>query len=163
FFTVQLERRGLDLKAGFEMAVLRSLRVGAVKAEAAEVVRPEVPLPELRAMLQKSRFGELFVVRDEGDLLGTITLADLSETAFDHDFDVLIRASDVARLKPPVLTVDATLDDALKVMHDSGEEHIAVISDRDSRTFVGCVHERDVMAAYNRALLETRREERGED
>jgi len=28
--------------------------------------------------------------------------------------------------------------------------------------FVGCLHESDVMAAYNRALVQHRREERGE-
>ena len=163
FFTVQLERRGLDLKAGFEMAVLRSLGIGAVMSREPEVASPDMTLPALRAMLQRSRFGELFVVRPEGGLYGTITLADLSETAFDHEFDVLIRAGDVARLKPPMLALSDTLEDALKLMHTSGEEHIAVVRDRDSGTFLGCVHERDVMAAYSRALLDTRREERGED
>ena len=44
----------------------------------------------------------------------------------------------------------------------AGEPHIAVVEDADTLVFLGCVHERDVMNAYNRALVESRREERGD-
>ena len=54
------------------------------------------------------------------------------------------------------------LDHALKMMQDTGEEHVAVVENRDSMKLVGFIHEIDVMFIYNRALLEARREERGE-
>ena len=44
----------------------------------------------------------------------------------------------------------------------AGEPHIAVVEDADTLVFLGCVHERDVMNAYNQALVESRREERGD-
>lgn len=163
FFAVQLERRGLDLKAGFEMTVLRSVRVGAVISDADAITTPDVSLPAIRRLLQDASFGELFVVREDDTLFGTITLADLSETAFDDDYDILIRAADVARMKPPVLYYDDTLERAMAVMREADEEHIAVLRSEDDRTFLGCAHERDVMAAYSRELIKTRREEHGED
>ena len=58
-------------------------------------------LPAVRALLQGNVAGELFVVREAGRLFGTITLADLSEAAFDPAVDGLINAGDVARLGPP--------------------------------------------------------------
>ena len=51
---------------------------------------------------------------------------------------------------------------ALALIRETGETHIPVVGDMDSMTFSGTVHERDVLDAYNRALLQTRREERGE-
>lgn len=160
FFTMQLERRGLDLKGGFATQILRAGRVRDIMSDTADVVEPGVPLSQLRVMLQVSRTGELFVVSSEGRLVGTITLADLSELAFDPSMDALVNAADVARARPPVLCGDDHLETALKKMSDSGESLIAVIDHMDTRTFLGTVEERHVMAAYNRALLKSRDEER---
>ncbi|HEY9163933.1 MAG TPA: chloride channel protein, partial [Magnetovibrio sp.] len=62
FFAQQLINRGLDLKGGFETQVLRARFVADVMNKAVETVGPEVPLSRLRALLQTSRSGELFVV-----------------------------------------------------------------------------------------------------
>jgi len=160
FFQLQLERRGLDLKGGFESALLRASRVCDVMEESGELVSPEMPLSQLRVCLQDSKLGELFVVDEEECLVGTITLADLSETAFDPAMDLLINAADVARRKPPMLRCDDHLEEALKIIRGSGEHLIAVVDDLDNRKFLGAVDEKHVMAAYNRALLQSRHEER---
>lgn len=158
-FTFQLTRRGIDLKAGFEAALLRGIRVRDIMEEACVTVAEGVRLPEIRARLLQSRVGEVFVVRGDGTLLGTITLQDLSEMAFDADCDDLVTASDVARLHPPMLPVNADLQSALAAMHNAGEEHIAVVDSTDTGVLRGVVHERDVVAAYNRALVDSHREE----
>jgi CIC family chloride channel protein len=160
FFAWQLEKRGLDLQGGLEAAHLRSVKVRDVMSRDSEVVATDMKLQALRDRLQQSPLGKLFVVKG-GVLAGTVTLADLSEVAFDHDFDDLVNAGDVARLHPPILSADDDLGTALKVMRETGEEHIAVVQDHASMTFLGCLHERDAMQSYNRALLESRREERG--
>lgn len=159
FFTSQLEQRGLDLKDGFESTLLKSRRVAQVMKPDAETVAPNVSLPGLRQQLQHSLTGELFVVADDGRLIGTITLADLSETAFDSNMDNLINAGDVARLNPPVLNASDNLEKALKLMNDTGESLIAVVKADKSMQLEGVVDERHVIAAYNRALLESRHEE----
>jgi len=161
FFTWQLERRGLDLHGGFQTALLREIRVEAVKTHRCEVVNSAASLGDVKLMLQASRVGELFVVDDDNLLVGTITLADLSEAAFEHDLDDVAKAGDLARRSPPALATGDTLEKALKVMRTTGEPHIAVLDDLETRRFAGCIHERDAMSAYNRALIEARREEQG--
>jgi len=160
FFALQLERRGLDLKGGFESALMRSSRVLDVMDDKAELVSQEMPLPQLRVCLQESKIGELFVVDDDGCLVGTITLADLSETAFDPAMDFLINAADVARRNPPMLSGYDHLEDAFKKIRDTGENLIAVVDTLETRKFMGVVEEKHVMAGYNRALLKSRHEER---
>lgn len=161
FFAWQLERRGHNLRDGLEVALLRSLKVRDVLSSAGELVTLGVGLPDIRSMLQNSDTGELFVVSDDGGLFGTITLADMSEFAFDPELDQLITASDVARRHPPVLAAADDLETAMTTMRDTGEEYIAVVENRDNLKFLGCVREGRVMSAYNRALVENRREERG--
>lgn len=158
-FTYQLARRGVDLKAGLEAALLRGIRVRDVMERGCVTVGAADHLPEVRTRLRDSRVGEVFVVRGDGTLLGTITLGDLSEMAFDSTCDDLLTASDVARLHPPTVAVNTDLESALDTMRKAGEEHIAVVDSMDTQVLRGCVHERDVMMAYNRALVDSRREE----
>jgi CIC family chloride channel protein len=160
FFTWKLERRGLDLHGGFETALLRGISVRDAIQLRCDVVGPGATLNAVRWKLQLSNAGELFVVDENGGLHGTITLSDLSEAAYDHELDDLINAVDVARTHPPHIDVSATLADALEVFRSSGEAQIAVVDKSDDGKFVGCLFERDAMTAYNRALLQLRREER---
>lgn len=162
FFTAQLERRGVDLKVGLERALLRTLKVGEVMSRESDLVTPDVGLPLMRVLLQRSATGVLFVVRENGEFRGTITLADLSEAAFDQGVDNLIFAGDVARMGPAVLAAGDDLETALALIRETGETHIAVVDDTGSMLFAGCVRERDMIDAHNRALVQSRREERGE-
>jgi len=125
----------------------------------AETVSIGASLQELRNKLQFSETGELFVLRKNGELFGTITLADLSDVAFDHDVDNLINAGDVARLNPPVLVQGDNLETANKVIRDSGEHFIAVVENNESMKFLGVLYETEVMLAYNNALVKVRHEE----
>ena len=159
FFHWQLERAGLDLRGGFETGLLRNIKVRSIIEDVSETVPVGMGLNEMRINLQNSEFGELFVIRDTGELVGTITLADLSEVAFDHDFDDLIKAEDVVRMNPPILDADDDLQTANKLIRDSGEHYIAVVENHETMIFVGTLHETAVMAAYNRALMEARAEE----
>lgn len=159
FFNWQLERAGLDLKGGFETTLLRSIKVRRLVDRNSETVGVAAQLQELRAKLQASDTGELFVIKDDGELFGTITLADLSDAAFDHDVDNLINAGDVARVHPPILDLDDDLETANKVIRDSGEHYIAVVENHENMKFVGTLHETEVMSAYNKALVAARHEE----
>ena len=161
FFAVQLQQRGIDLKDGFETEIMHSIKVGGMLNRDSELVTLDVGLPDLRKMLQSSKTGELFVIRDSGELYGTITLADLSELAFDAAIDDLIRAGDCAQTQPFVLSQDDDLEAALSLLAETGEDRIAIVENTESMVFKGCVTQAEIMAAYNKALLESRHEEHG--
>ena len=161
FFAVQLQQRGIDLKGGFEIEIMNSIKVGGMLNRDSELVTLDVGLPDLRKMLQSSKTGELFVIRDSGELYGTITLADLSELAFDAAIDDLIRAGDCAQTQPFVLSQDDDLEAALSLLAETGEDRIAIVENTESMVFKGCVTQAEIMAAYNKALLESRHEEHG--
>ena len=161
FFTWQLAGRGLDLKGGRSQNLLRSIRVASVMKPEFDAVSPSALMIEVRAALQNSHYGEIFVVDGDGRLHGTITLHDLYDSAFDTELDAVINAEDVARHSPPVLTPNDTLDEAISVMDEVDEEHIAVVHDKDGMIVAGFVHQLDVVTTYNQAVLEARTEEQG--
>lgn len=161
FFGRQLHDRGLDLHEGFETTLLRGIRVGSVLSTECDVVSPGTMLNELRKHLQYSATGQLFVVENDSQkLIGSLTLSDLSEAAYDSSLDHLINAADAAKSNTPTLEVDDTLENALKILRSSDESQVAVVESYETGRFLGCLNERDAMNAYTRAILESRRAER---
>ena len=103
----------------------------------------------------------LFVLDEDGRLHGVITLADLGAAAFDPTLDPLVRAADAARPPPDLLTPDDDLETALKALETTDEGRLPVVRDADDPEPLGFVTEQDAQAAYTRALLRLRAEERG--
>ena len=160
YFRGQLAQRGIDVALSrIEADLLRDIEVGGVVSDAFATTTPGACLRDVRIQLQGAAFGELFVVEGDGRLIGTITLAELAPEAFDPGLDDLIVARDIARLDPPMLANDDSLQDALGLMQSRAEEHIPVVENRLTRRIIGVVHERDVMLAYNRALVRLHRDE----
>ena len=159
YFRGVLARRGVDLTTRVEHDLLETERVDQLMSKRFSSVPLETSLVDLRLHLQTAPYNELFVLDQEGRLFGTITLADLDEAAFDHVLDDLVIAADVARRKPPMLEAGDNLQDAITLMETVHEEHIPVVNSRYSRRLVGFVHEKDVMLAYNKALVRLHRDE----
>lgn len=163
FFHWQLGLRGITLAGGLEQSLLSAIKVRDLMRAEFATVPPGATMAQIRKRLLEAPHGELFVTDDDGRPQGTITLSDLSHSAFDTSNDPLLRATDVARADPPVVTVADDLEAVLARMKEAGEEHLGVIDETEAGRLVGFVHEIDVMLAYNRALLQARREERGGD
>jgi len=164
FFHRQLDARGLDLGRGRgrEAGLLAATHVGDVMDAAEGMVPAAASISEVREKLRTAPYGRLYVVEEGDRLQGTITLADLSEAAFDTSDEPLMNAGEVARTDPPVLLQDADLEAAIKLMEDVREAHVAVVSDTESMKMVGVVDEVTVVRIYSRALMRARAEERGE-
>ncbi len=163
FFTRQLRLRGIDLTAGLETEVMQTITVNKVMRREYVSIGMGASLDDMRHLLQSTGTRELFVVKDTGDLHGTVTLADLSDFAFQHDLDSLVNAGDVARVNPPVLNRYDDIEVAVNLMEKTKERIIAVIESTDDRKLVGAVTYGEVMTEFNRKLMERRREELGHD
>ena len=161
FFTLQLKQRGIDLRGGFEAEICRSIRVRQVMAHQTSTIKEDASLDELRWTLHDSVHGQVFVLNDEGGLCGTVNLATWAKVSFEDRENKQIKVSDVARPHPTILTRADTLEQALSIMDDTGEEHIAVVTDAISLKFSGCIHHRDALTAYNKAILNARHEVQG--
>ncbi|MDH5559185.1 MAG: chloride channel protein [Alphaproteobacteria bacterium] len=162
FFTWQLDRRGLNLRRGREQGLLHAVHVCDVMHVDQMTVPAGATMPEIRKALLYCKFGELFVIDEEGRLHGTIMLSDLADSAFDTELDVILNAEDVCRNHPPVLAEDDDLEAAMALMDSVQETIVAVIDNYDDQRLTGYVRQRDVVRAYDRALMQARAEEHGE-
>jgi CIC family chloride channel protein len=162
FFQWQLKCRGLSTRWGREMNLLRMMKVADIMKSEYETVPLTEGLPVIREKLINAPYSELFVIDDNAKLHGTITLTDLRHAAFDPNLGAEVTAGEVARSKPPVLYRTDSIEKAIRLMEQTGEEHLPVLDNEEDRKMIGFVHEKDAMMAYNNALLELQSEERGD-
>ncbi len=145
------------------MAALRSLKVRDLMRRDHVTVSPEATLDRLRDRLRHAPLNELFVVDVDDRLVGTITLADLGEVAFDVSHDRELCAENLARRSPPVLAGVRRPTDGDPPLR-RGRRGVCWAWSTTSTVpgwWAACT-ERDVMRAYNTALVNLRAEEHGE-
>ncbi|MDF1792457.1 MAG: chloride channel protein [Thalassobaculaceae bacterium] len=162
FFADQLRRRGVHIQGGHDVAALRSLKVHDLMLQDHVCVNTDAGLASLRNRLRIAPMNELFVIDAEETLVGTITLSDLGEVAFDSSKDREYTAIDLARKHPPFLEISDDLEKAIRRFSEVDEGLLAVVDSADRLRLIGCLHERDVMRAYNQALVSQQAEEHGE-
>lgn len=162
FFTGQLARRGINVRGGREINIMRAMPVSRIMDRTVETLAPEASLADVRHRLAESPGGAVFLVGEDGRLEGMITFAGLSEHALDTSRDHELTAIDVSRRHPPTLDAHDDLEQAVRLFASAGEPHIPVVEDADEMRLVGVLHEHETMLAYHRAMLEARREELGQ-
>ena len=159
FFGWQLAKRGVNLAGGRENRVLRQTKVKSVMKQDYVTLQPTARLDDVREKLKQTTYAEVFVVDEEGILVGTVTLLDLADDAFDRSHDEEFRVVDLCRRDPPTADQEDDLEEAMWFMESCGEEHVAVIDSPESGKLVGVLHERDVLSIYHHSVLETRKQE----
>ncbi len=175
FFSRQMRRQGLDLVGGRERRLLRSRHVDEVMDRRFERLRADLSLATVQNAMRTAHYSDFIVVDEEGRLVGRLTFPELQEALHEADEaaaeagedpqveEKTRTAADIARRRIGYVALHEDLAHALNMLQTSGEPWLPVVDDRDSRKVVGVIRQADVLLAYNRALLQARAEERGED
>lgn len=160
FFTWQLARRGIELSEHRELGLLRHRRVVEVMRDDQVSVLPDDGLATIWARFHE-RHGPVFVVDGAGRLVGRIDFEDLLDAGLDPDHPADLVAAKLMRPVAVTLHPGDDLASALARCRAFQLEHLPVVDERDS-VLVGEVRMRDLIEAYNLALLEARAFEQGQ-
>lgn len=161
FFLEQLKERGIDLVDNYSNLILRQLKVSDILKREGAYVSVDANLNEVRKQLLRAPGGVLYVITHDRGLYGMITWDAMPEDIFEHRLNRLVIAGDIADVRPPVLQTGDNLEVAREVFDEVSVSQIAVVDPSVGRAYMGCIDERELMAAYNAALLRKRRQEQG--
>ena len=152
-YTLKLLRRGIDIEAGRDVNVLKSMQVKDFMTWHPETVRESAPFRELIRILPFSQHTSFPVVDKQENLVGMLSLRDFREALFEESLMDVVIARDIATIPAIAVTTDDNLATALTLIQDNGIERLPVLRYGDrSRQIVGILSQRDIMSAYNRTL-----------
>jgi CIC family chloride channel protein len=153
-YTIKLSRRGVELSQGWEQSILQAIKVRDIMRERVEKVSEGTKLGAVIERLKTSNISYLHVVDNDDRLTGIISFRDIRSALQEETLSQLVIARDVATTRDLVTIFPAdSILMALQEMGSRGISQLPVVEDIKGKRVIGTVTQRDVMAAYDRAIL----------
>jgi len=152
-YTLKLVRRGINLEEGKEVNVLKSIKVSEVMNIEVETITEALGLERLAEIISKSKYNSFPVVRDGNKLTGILSFFDYNEAIFDENLKGLVVAKDIATSDVVTISTDDNLYNALEKITFKDFSILPVVSTDDPTKLIGVLTRRDIMGAYNKAVI----------
>ncbi len=149
-------RRGIDIKAGKDVNVMRTLRVQDAMTKNVDAVPEDAVVGDVIKLMQKTRHTGFPVLSEKKELIGIITLEDIRDIKpAEKRLSVPVREV----MTKELITVhpDETLADVFRKFSYEGIGRLPVVSKNSHRRLLGLITRSDIIRAYNRALEERER------
>ena len=152
-YTLKLARRGVNIRAGKEVNVLKSISVRDVMNPAVETVPENLSLRKLSEKVSKSKYKSFPVVDEKGNLTGILSYLDYHSTIFDENLKDLVVAKELSTSKVVTVSLDDNLYDALERITADDYSLLPVVSPDNPSKLRGVLTRRDIIGAYDKAVL----------
>jgi CIC family chloride channel protein len=152
-YTLKLTRRGVNLRAGKEVNVLKSIPVREVMNPEAETIPENLSLGKVAEKISKSKFNSFPVVDEAGKLTGVLSFLDYRDVVFDVYLKDLVVAKELATPEVVTVSVDDNLYNALEKISAKDFSILPVVSPQDPSKLLGILTRRDIYGAYSKAII----------
>jgi CIC family chloride channel protein len=152
-YSLKLARRGVDIKEGKEVNVLKSMFVKDVMNPNVETIAESLPLGEISEQISKSKFNSFPVINARNELVGILSFNDYSEAIFDEHLKDLVVARDLATTDLVTISMEENLWAALEKISAKDFAVLPVVSAQEPNKLEGVISRRDIIGAYNKAVL----------
>lgn len=153
-YTMKLVRQGIDVRAGKEVSILRSLLVKDFMVRNLVSVSENLTLDNLFYLIKESTYSYFPVVNSREELVGIISLRDIRPVLMEESLMNLVIAKDIMSEDVITLTSDQNLYDAFVKFGSKGIDQLPVVDKDNQKKVAGMLKRTDVMLAYNNAVLE---------
>jgi CIC family chloride channel protein len=161
--TVELSRLGIDLEAGKERNIMKALLVGKVMVRDVETIPEYMTLGQFTRFMETTQHTNFPLVNSEGELTGIISVQDFMGVVFEPDLMDLVVVKELATTDVITVHQDENLDQAMRKIGYRNIEQLPVVDRETHRKLVGIISRRDMVSAYNRALMSKSLEEKERD
>lgn len=151
--TVELAKAGIDLEAGKERNIMKSLYVSDVMVTKLETVPESMTLRQFTKFLSSSKHSNFPIVNNLGEMTGIISIQDFLGVVFEKDLMDLIVIKELATTEVTTIFADENLDRAMQKIGYRNIEQLPVIARDNHQKLIGIISRRDMVSAYNKALM----------
>lgn len=151
--TVELSRLGIDLDAGKERNIMKSLFVGNVMTHRVETIPESMTLGRFSDFIQETHHTNFPLVNELGELTGIISVQDFMGAVFEKELMDLVVVKELATTDVITVHAEEDLDTAMRKIGYRNIEQLPVVDRETHRQLHGIISRRDMISAYNRALM----------
>lgn len=152
-YTLKLKLKGIRLQRGRDLDLMQSLTVGEAMTHDAYVVPMDMTMQQLSDLLQKTHSHSFPVVDEETKLVGMVSIRDYEEAMRQPDCETLT-VKDIATMGNILVAyADEPLSEAVQRLALRGVNKLPVVTRSHPDEIVGVIRRRNIIKAYNIALV----------
>lgn len=152
-YTLKMARKGIDLEAGREVNILKGLGVEEIMISGVETISEGMSMGRLETIIAKSKYNSFPVVNGDNRLTGIVSYLDYSEAVFNEHLKDIVIVKDIATAKVVTVSTTDNLYSALEKISLKDFSILPVVSPDEPDRLVGVLTRRDIISAYNQAVL----------
>ncbi len=152
-YTVKLASRGIFLKGGKDLMVLRSIKAFEVMDRKFETIRPWISLREIIHKVETSRETYFMMVDRDQHLLGIISFQDLRGVLTKPGLMDLVIGEDIAHTDLVTISPDEDIEKVRNKFALQDMQLLPVVE--NGNRIIGVVRYSDMMTIYNKRLIDT--------
>ncbi len=153
-YTLKLARKGVDIRAGKDVNIMKSLLVRDAMTRDVVTVPADMSLKKLVKFTLSSKHSSFPLVDEDGLLEGIVTFQDFKDVVFEEGLGDLVVAKELSPQEVITITRNENLDSALRKIGVKNIEQIPVVDETNPRKIVGILSRRDIFTAYNKAIID---------
>ncbi|MEZ5758452.1 MAG: chloride channel protein [Emcibacteraceae bacterium] len=154
FFHLQLKRAGKDMEGSRAALLSRQIMVEKIMKQDFSVVSEDMDIEKIKELIINLKYNNLFVINEDKQIIGIITLNEIRDS-YHLDTDAKdLTAKQICRKQPFYLSPNDTLEHAVELFKQTGEERIAVLSNDEKGEIIGVLSQQNLLRAYNEILIE---------
>ena len=162
-YTLKLTRRGVHLQEGKDIDVMQTITVGEAMSTDLDTVPSDLSLGELAREFERSHHHGFPVVDGKGSLIGVVTIQDL-DRALESDTEDDLTVHDIATCQNLVTAYDdEPMWTALRALGARDVGRLPVVKRGAEWEIVGIVRRKDIIQAYNTAIIQRARHQSRSD
>lgn len=151
--TAELSKLGIDLEAGKERNIMKALSVGDVMQRRVETVPESMTLGAFAKFIEQTHHTNFPLINELGELTGIISVQDFMGVVFEKDLMDLVVIKELATAEVITVHPEEDLDTAMRKIGYRNIEQLPVVDRETHRQLYGIISRRDMVTAYNRALM----------
>ena len=152
-YTLKLTRRGVHLEHGHDIDIMQSVSVGEVMTTDVDTISLQLSLEELAKEFARTSHHGFPVINDLDELVGVVSIQDLRRAMAGGSIDGKL-VKDIATMRELLVAYpDEPMGNALRRLATRGVGRLPVVESKNSQILVGVIRRRDVIRAYNQALV----------
>jgi len=153
-YTLKLVRRGIDIFAGREVNVLRSLKVSSVVKQGIELVDERASFTDVLQKIVRSPHNYIYVTDSNGKISGYISMHEIRQTIMDYDnLKNILIAQDLSNPNVEIVKESDDLDYVMKKFGRTGLDEMPVLSCNNDDKIIGTIWQTDVINTYNQQIF----------
>ena len=151
-YTLKLRRQGIDLLAGKDIDLLRSIQIFEAMSTSVPVISRDHSVAEASEILGESREHALVLVNDAGEIDGVVSIGDVGKALLENKPGQPV--SSIATRAVVTAFPDETLSQALRRMSVRDIQQMPIVRRSNPKRVLGMLRRNDISRAYSQAMLE---------